>query len=332
MPFTYRPLLRTKAGEATALQQLSAAAQQRIFPIMHVVAEPTDNISAQISQAWSGREMALDGHFNFGVTGSTSDFLAMLNALRGNNVLVVPSIPVGAPAPLLEAVQQYISQNGPRIVVKSGLPTLANAQSWVTAQGWSLSEIDLVVTAGHVPEVDIALLANLVTHNMSTLIPSHSPWRSVTLASSSAPRDMGPLNRGRNDVQRLDWELWGRTHQQLSFVTDYGDYGISHPEMTEPPGYVMPRATVSVRYTVSDDWIIYKGVPTSGRHARPMREQYREHAQALVALPEFGGIDGCWADGRIQHYATTSGGTGGRPQWVAIGVNRHLSVVANYLP
>lgn len=332
MPFNYRPLLRTKAGEATALQNLSAAAQQRIFPIMHVVAEPAAAITAQIAQAWAGREMALDGHFNFGVTGSITHFATLLNDLRANGVPVIPSIRVGAPPPLIQAVQQFAGQHGARLVVKATLTTLASAQAWVAAQGWNAADADLVVTAGHVPDFDIALLEALAVQNLAQHIPASVPWRSVTLASSSAPRDMGPLQRGRNNVLRRDWRLWQSTHQQMMFQLDYGDYGVSHHDMTEPPGFAMANATVSARYTSADNWIIYKGVSTRGVNGQPMRQQYRAHAQALVALPEFGGIPGCWADGRIQHYATTSGGTGGRPQWVAIGVNRHLSVVANDLP
>lgn len=332
MPFVYRPMLRTKAGEATALQHLSAVAQQRIFPIFHVVSEPTANIATQIAQAWSGREMALDGHFNHSVTGSPNDLVSLMNDLRANGVPVIPSIRVGAPAPLLQAVQQYLVQHGARVVVQCGLTTLSNAQAWVAAQGWAHGDADLVVTAGHVPDVDLALLEGLVIQNMSAHVTNPATWRSVTLASSSAPRDMGPLNRGRNNVPRLDWRLWQDVNQQLPFAPDYGDYGISHPEMAEPPGYVMPRATVSVRYTSHDDWIIYKGVPTTGRSGQPMRQQYRAHAQALVALPEFGGVAGCWGDTRIQAIATSTGPAGNRAQWVGFSVNRHLSIVANDLP
>lgn len=331
MPFTYRPLLRTKAGEASALQQLSPAARQRIFPIFHVVADPAPAIPSQLAQAWAGQELALDGHYNFTMKGSAADMAALFNALRSLNLNVIPSIEVAAPPPLVQVVQQLIAAHGPRVVVKSSLAQLAAARNWVQSQGWSETNADLVVTADHIPDYDFQLLQQIILATMTSHI-SGVPWRSVTMAASAAPKDMGPLNRGQNDVPRLDWRMWSQVHHQFGFPLDYGDYGISHPDLTEPPGYVMSKATVSARYATIDDWVIYKGVPTTGLSGLPMQQQYRAHAQALVSLPVFGGVANCWGDGRIQHYAASIGGAGGRAQWVAIGLNRHLSVVAHQLP
>ena len=93
----------------------------------------------------------------------------------------------------------------------------------------------------------------------------------------------------------------------------------------------MTRASVSVRYTVDNDWIVVKGNPTTGARGRPMPEQFRAHAQILIDEQGFGNLNGCWGDQRIEQIAAGESRPGSRTTWVEIGVNRHLSLVANRL-
>jgi hypothetical protein len=119
---------------------------------------------------------------------------------------------------------------------------------------------------------------------------------------------------------------------QVPFQLDYGDYGVSDPDLIEPPGIAMARATISVRYSVDNDWIIRKGYPITGARGRPQGHQYRDHATALTNEPDFGGVSPCWADARIQQIAGGTIGSGNRTTWVEISVNRHLSLIADRLP
>ncbi len=91
----------------------------------------------------------------------------------------------------------------------------------------------------------------------------------------------------------------------------------------------MANATVSVRYTIDDNWII-KGVATTGSNGQSMAAQYRNHARALER--QFNSVPNCWGDDRIRHYATTTAGAGGRPQWAAVLLNRHVSFICETLP
>lgn len=117
------------------------------------------------------------------------------------------------------------------------------------------------------------------------------------------------------------------------YQLDYADFSSVHPDLTDPPGYVMARATVSVRYAVDDYWIVLKGKPTSGKTGQPMATQYRAHAKTLVADPEFAGLKvGCLGDDRIQKIAGGAPGGGSRSVWAGLLANRHLSLVADRLP
>jgi hypothetical protein len=336
MPYRYVPLLRTKAGEAIALQQLTSAAKARILPIFHLVANPTPKFAPRLIAAWGSLPIALDGAFNFGAKASTTDFISMFNGLRQGGVSVIPSIECDAAPQIITAVQSLMRRATPSLVVKATLRQLGHVANWVALQGWQQIDVDLVIVAGHVANYDSDEFESYVVHALQNRLPNSNSWRSITLASSAAPQDYSALPIGRSDVPRLDWQLWQQAHQQVGYHLDYGDYGIAHPNLTEPPGVAMVNASVSVRYAIDDHWIILRGNPQSGPRGQPMRDQYRRHARALRADPQFDKLAGCQGDSRVVQIATqpptSTAPSGSRQTWVEIGVNRHLSLVADRLP
>jgi hypothetical protein len=331
MVYRYVPLLRSKAGEAIALQNLDAAAKQRIFPIIHLAENVPGTFASRMASAWVGLPLALDGYFNFAATSSGAQITAVANALTAAGVRVVPSVEVGAPPAYVAVARQIAQANHTGLVVKSRLGDLPNLLAWLGSIGATPAQADLVVVAGHVPTFGPGTLNPLTIHSLQNL-PTPEAWRSVTLASSAAPKDYATFPLGVNHVPRLDWDLWRAVQPQVPFQLDYGDYGVAHPDLTEPPGVAMIRASVSIRYTLDNEWLIMKGRPTSGVNGMPMATQYLGHAQSVVALSGFGGVIPCWGDARIQAIAALATSSGSRQTWVENGVNRHLSLVADRLP
>jgi hypothetical protein len=275
----------------------------------------------------------VDGSFNFSETNSTASFTAMVAGL-GRHIPVLPAVECNAPPNYVTAVQRFVGRFAPGVVVKANLRQLPNVAAWVASQNWAASNVDLVISAGHAADYDPAMFEGFVLHAIQTNIQNGNVWRSVTLAASSAPKDHSALALGSNVIPRLDWQLWNAVAPQLRFQVDFGDYGIAFPDLAEVPGIAMTRATVSVRYTIDNDWIVLKGRPTTGAHGQPMGDQYRAHAQHLLREPHFDQLQNCWGDTRVRQIAATTPpqGAGNRTQWVAITVNRHLSLVADRLP
>lgn len=332
MSLVYRPLLKTKTGEAQALKELSLAARARIQPIFHVTSTVAPSFSNSLAAAWTGLPMGLDGLYNFGETGSMAQTTNLFSALATEGVAVLPCIEVGSPNGFVQGVQALLQSHGSRLIVKTTLVDLSRAEAWVRAQGWRPADVDLIVIAGAVADIGLGMLEALVFQSLSDHIVLPSIWNSITLAASAAPRDMGTMTRGRNLVPRLDWQLWQRVSAQFQNQLDYGDYATVHPDLTEPPGYVMGSATVSVKYSVDNDWIVLKGYQISGAKGVAMATQYRSHASALVAEPQFNNVADCWADNKIQEIAAGGTTSGNRGTWVKIAVNRHMSLTADLLP
>lgn len=329
--YRYLPMLRSKAGEVTALTSLPAAAKDRMMPLIHLVHAPPATFAESAAHAWSGRQLALDGTFQSAIMGSATDFTHSFGRLGKGSVRVLPSVEHNADPIYLAAVKKAVGTYAPGLVVKVKLNQLKNVKAWVAAQGWALGEVDLVVTLMEIGGFDPDTVAAIAIKTISDSIPSPSPWRSVTLSSSAAPKDMGVLTAGRNNVPRFEWRVWKEVSSTLAFV-DYSDFSTLTPELTDPPGYVMAKATVSVRYAIDDYWIVLKGKATTGKAGQPMTAQYLNHAKTLRADRDFGGLTGCWGDDRIEKIANGSISPGGRSQWAAYVANRHLSLVADRLP
>jgi hypothetical protein len=325
-------MLRSKAGEADALGKLPDTAKQRIFPVFHVTADPPATFAAKLQASWAPRTLALDGSYNFEVTGSPHTYVSLFNSLQSGRITAIPAISSNADPVYVKIVQGLLNKHGPRVLIKSSLAQLPNVAMWIANNAWKTSDVDLVISAGHAADYDPGSFHPFVLHSIKTHAPTASAWGSIALSASSAPKDYTTLHVGRNNVPRRDWSLWQAVRPHLAYPIDYGDWTTIHPDMAEPPGVAMVRATVSVRYATDPNWIIMKGVRTTGPSGKTMETQYRAHAKALVADPLFGGLKDCQADDRIAKIAAGAPGAGNRATWVELGIERHLALVAERLP
>ncbi|WP_315742202.1 MULTISPECIES: beta family protein [unclassified Bradyrhizobium] len=331
LKYTYRPQLRSKSGEAAALNNLSSRAKSRLAPVINMVTKPPAGFANDITAAWGGGSMALDGSYNVAATGSTSSFANLFGAIGTGGVKLIPAINMGETGPYLGAVTTFVGSFGPGLVLRAKLSDLPTVGAYAAAQGWATSDIDLIVDLKEVQGYDPSLLYPMVETAMIKNIASGN-WRSVTLAASSAPRDNSGLPQGRSVLPRQCWKVWEATAKAVPYILDFSDYGTGTPDLSDPPGLAMTKATVSARYTVDDSWIIRKGKPTNGKNGEAMPKQYKAHAAALIAEPQFGGLSRCWGDDRILQIRAGTATPGNRTTWASIGASRHLNLINARLP
>jgi hypothetical protein len=331
--YQYVPTLRTKAGESTALNHLSPGDKRRIVPILQHLPNPAAGFSRAFGSAWAGLPAIIDGLPELSASGTSTAFLALAANLLSQGVHLVPLIDVGATGVVASAVGQVQNQIGGALVLRAKLNQLALVLFWLQQFGGHPAGTDLVIDCGHIADIDPALMLQTVVANLPPHLTAIRSFRSATLSSSAAPKDATNLQTGPNLIPRLDWLLWASVAQTFPFL-HFGDYGIVHRDLTEPPGYAMANATVTPRYTLDREWLILKGTSTRGAKGQPMTAQYHRHAQHLVRHPSFDRLPSCWGDGEIQRIAALAGvgGAGGRAQWVGFGLSRHLCLVANRLP
>ena len=325
----YVPVMKTKAGEITALENLSGSARDRILPLFHVTENLKPSFLSGLTAIWAGRLAAIDGAFNFEGSGSTAEFVAAVAALRAGGVFVVPCWSTADPAIYQQTAASLVNAQG--AMVKTKLNGIGAVSGHLTQLGISASAVDLVIDLGHLAMTEAQSFGSYVAYEIGKQGAALALYRSVTLIGAAAPKDYGSLAYGANIVPRKDWQIWQIVRGSVPVRIDYGDFMTAHPDLTEPPGAAMAKATVSVRYTRDNDFLLVKGYATTGPNGRPMAEQYRAHAGTILANPCSAGVS-AWADAQIIQAAAGAPKLGSRSKWSAFAANRHISLVIDRLP
>jgi hypothetical protein len=162
---------------------------------------------------------------------------------------------------------------------------------------------------------------------LSRQIPYIVDWRSLTLLGGSFPLDLSHLKA--NDtykIPRLEWLKWQneveKASDQLERVPIFGDYTIQHPIYREPVQF--PRVSASIRYTTSDQWVIFRG-EWIGKKDGSGAAQYPAWAQLLVARPElYSGEKFSFGDEYIMRKSLDGTKSGGAREWLIVGINHHI--------
>jgi hypothetical protein len=305
--------------------------KMRTVPVFQIPPSMAVNFVSGLATAWGNLPLALDGVFDTHTSGSAHRFTQLFAQMGAANLPVVPVLEYGATPAYTQAAMAAVNQFAAGLLLRIDAGALQSAPAYAQQIGVNPADIDLLIDVGHVAGISPGLLAPAVANMMNSV--NLTEWRSVTLTSSAAPKDASALVAGPNMVPRRDYQLWSTLSAGFPQV-HFGDYGISHRDLTEPPGYAMANATVTPRYALPNDWLIRKGSSIRGASGQPMTAQYHNHAQALAAHPNFGAVANCWADTEIQQIAARAGvgPAGGRETWVGYGLNRHISVVDSQLP
>lgn len=326
----YLAMLKTKAGEITALSNLPDPVRDRIMPVFHIGEEVKPSFAPSLVAIWAGRLVALDGSFNFSSSGSTSTFMALLIAMRSAGTPAIPCWNMADPPSYQTMARAMVDMNGAAVKVSMG--SVGAVHGWLQSQNLSPAEVDLIVDMKHIGGTDVGTFSGYARMTLSQNAQLLGQFRSVTLAAAAAPKDHGSLALGANRIPRLDWQLWSAVHQNVGFTLDYGDYLTGHPDLTEPPGAAMAKATVSARYTLDSCWLIIKGRSTGGPYGIPMGQQYQAHAGIIANDPGFVTGSPGWADSQISQAAAGAKGMGSRAKWSGYAANRHISLVVDRLP
>lgn len=333
MPYTYFPAIRTKSGESTALSYLTQAEKARICPILQIVEQTPESFNNAFASAWSGRYAILDGSFDASRTGNASNFIQKFHSLTTNGVNVSPCYVMGADPHYNSAVQNFFLRNSAPLTIKTSINNIPSMIKFLSDNAISKKSIILVIDLSDISGSNTETFKHFVLEAIKKDINTLE-WQSVVLLAGSAPKDHSSLSLGRNIIPRQEWDLW--KFISSNFSIHYGDYLTLHPDLTPAPAIAMTSATVSVRYTIEDYWIIYKGVRASGPNGLSMTSQYIQHAQNLIKEQEFKILTTSWSDNEILRIASmplgSAKGAGGRTQWAGYSINRHLSLVAAQLP
>ena len=339
----YTPILRLMRGERVGLQKLTAAGRTNVAPIFvlapkqYVGKKQTKNkpavpaptvIANDIMTAWGTSPFFLDASA-LPTGASHHPIVDIAAATRALGLNLIPAAPLSAPLPYQQAVSGVVVTDKRGIGLRVDLNQFSSAAQWISHWPFPRASTDLIVdVADNAPMV--AGLGAAVTHVFQQL-PHGSQWRSVTIAGTSMPENFSGLVAGTHLIHRSEVTLWQQlSGAQLPYRIDFGDYA-SIPTVPPPAGIAW-GFPINVRYTLANDFLICRGVGTTGFGGVELAPQLIGHATSIMQYAGRGALAHCWADQTIDKIGLGIASPQGLEHWVQIGVNRHIELVRSLLP
>ena len=358
----YIPILRWKAAEREALQNLTPEQKASITPLIEIImprpktykkgsrektpeellAESIDSlrsalpkIPTNILKAWGSASAILEvGLVHVDLRAEALREILALGEKVG--VHLVPAIGLNSDPKTVQVAVALAKKYGHGMCIRLFRSDLAEKallpnriKQFLGSCGIAQTDIDLILDYQITDQSDSQYqdLPDVCEH-----IPELPQWRTFTVASGAFPPDLVNFDVNLHKIPRYDWMNWiaqvksGNLRRKPYFA----DYTIQHPLFKEPVRGANPSA--SIRYTIPEEWMIMRGrglrSPKSNGHA-----QYPALAQLLLIQKEF--CKGSFSFG--DEYVETVGAslktkkTGNPRTWLRAGINHHLAMVVSQL-
>jgi hypothetical protein len=230
--------------------------------------------------------------------------------------------------PYTDVVKSIVAKDKRGVGLLIDLAEMAAAAHWVAAWPFPPHETDLVIDLENTVGVVHSMGAAIVPVFRS--LHGGTTWRTVTLCGTSIPDNFSGYAAGLHTIDRAELDLWQTlTSAGLPYRLNFGDYA-TVPLNPPPPG-IKWGYPINVKYTLDTEFLVCRGVSTTGLGGVEMDVQLVGHARHIVGYPTRNRIT-CWADDRIDQIAASGSGAGNLEHWVQIGVNRHLELTRQNLP
>ncbi len=327
----YRPILRPRRGELSALHHLDAAAARLVMPIVELGSQ--DRLPQLIKQV-PPRTTAVGvdlGAVPDPAGSLVSPPLDLAEELAELGVAMLPVLRaydssrrlsehgLAARMHLMRAVLRL----QPHLDVRNSAEATATTSRLLTGAGLDPERVDLLIdlaeTACAAHAYRIEERARQVLRWARTM-----PWRSVTVAAGAMPPNLDDLPADEPvTVGRLDAQVWARLKEP---GVGYADYGVTSPVRRNGVNH---RQLPTLRYTTERDWWIYRWARRGGRSD----DRCHDLCRTLVGSPHWPaeGARFSWGDAEIARRARSARGGGSPASWIAWSTSHHIAHVLHSL-
>lgn len=347
----YVPLLKGKAGEFGALQELSAATKTKITPLIDIP-PVTDNlqtgkpkkplgvhlayIADKIKAAWGKDRPIFVDLFWIELKDRTEKgvhpLACIFDRLRKIEVLGVPSTGFDRDDEYNSNAKDVIANDRRGVCIRlldddmEDLPNLKDQlEELQDTLGVTRKTVHLLMDFRDVGLGDVERCAQ-VSIDVINKLPSISEYRTLTLAASGFPSSLAKVEPSSTlKLPRTELALWRKviaSGKGLRRVPTFGDYAIAHPDLLEADWRKF-KLSGSIRYTLEKDWLVVKG----GSIQKHGFKQFHKLAHQLANREDFYGADFSSGDDYISKCAAKAATSGNLTTWRRIGTNHHITVV-----
>lgn len=187
------------------------------------------------------------------------------------------------------------------------------------------NDTDLIIDLGRDPRS--------ISHaQLRAVIPALNDWRSWTVLAGTFPVDLADLDANQLEYRlpREEWLSWRSQIVGASLKVrrpSFGDFTIQCGEYV--PAVKVP-GSLSVRYSLETEFLILRGRKPNAAIGVGF-DQYYGHARYLTAKADYYGATFSAGDAFIDAKCATGVQPGDRRQWLAAGINHHLTATVAQL-
>jgi len=352
----YVPILKAKAGEFTALKNLSNEAKGKITPLIDIPRinqfrnpEPL-TLEEHLSKVIKEIEDSCDGigcyfvdlfdlKLDLRIGGNIHPVTYVFGGIRKCGQLAVPTIGLERDDAYIHAVREVVKTDKRGVCVRllgEDMESIEELEDQLDELlddiGIKRPDVHLLLDNRSIFNSSFEKVAQTIIDVLNSLSDIHS-WKTITVASGGIPNSISDVVKPRNngEVFRVGYCLWQallNRRSEIARIPSYGDYGISPPDMVDlDPRLISGTMGPKIIYADSDRWLIFRGerFKTSGY------DQYHSLAQQVVSHPSFSGEQFSYGDTKIFLKANRDEGPGNPYQWVGISANHHITFVAHQI-
>lgn len=349
----YVPILKWKAAEKQALENLSEEEKKFVTPLIQLVmpkaknpkkGEEPKSAEAQLEESMQILRSMMPNQISEGILsswGNTPAFFdvslidislreealtTILRAGKKSGASLIPVVGLSSNIKIQTKTALLAKENNSGLCLRlfrsdfsSQSALVASINKLLAMHGLSEKDIDLLVDF----QITDEKCSRLV--DLSKEIPNILKWRTFTFASGAFPVDLSDCELGVNIIARLDWKHWAKqmNSKELPRKPSFADYTIQHPIHKEAVQFFSPSA--SIRYTLNDSWLIMRG--QKGKFV-----QYLANAQLLSQHPNYFGPNFSHGDAYIAEKGKDlKGRPGNATTWLVAGINHHLACTVDQL-
>lgn len=345
----YVPILLTKRGERSALRDLPYSFSSQMTPILVVAPidwnfdeeRPSKSLTDHLARLPNELYLArgnLESFIDLPFLDDDDEFLA-----NGQHALhwlteetqtpLIPTVSITRSAAYVEAVKDVIDRDKRGACLRLPVdewPSVAavDVERLASAIGCDLTQIDLVLDLGE----ESGALALTASRQEMVGLPNKHEWRSVVIAATGMPKQI-PQGKGIHEIERGEWTNYLAIRgQDLERVPTFGDYVIANPDPILDVDPKWLNLSASVRYTVSESWIVPKGDLFKGNSGRSQgAAAVPPVLQLLRAQPSYAGPDHCGLEQWVSSVLDDGGNSGNAETWRRYGTLHHLQFVIEQL-
>lgn len=359
----YIPILRWRAAEKGALQNLGSEDKTNITPLIEFTMPQPDNdagkktprellqesissfarnipnIASQVLKYWGLDAVFIDVQLVDGSIRAESlrnilNYGKQLDILMIPVVTIIPVVGFESDKQTRQVAVEFARKTGHGLcfrITESNFDERSLAkdiEDFVSKNGLNTENIDLIVDFRI---IDKQTLYDSLVKRIS-MIPWIEKWRTFIVAGGAFPKDLSHLEKhNQYDIPRTDWAIWRRLADGFKRPPSFSDYAIQYPIYAPQTSASNPSA--SIRYTLEDHWLVVRGEGLRNPKGAGFK-QYPALAQILVMQKEiFKGDSFSFGDSYIAEKAKdiNTKKTGNPKTWLEAGINHHLTLVARQI-